>query len=389
MLQLLVIGILFSYCSYEPRGLADDYGVFDELAEISDWDFWGIDAVFQGLPTLLLDEGWVKNATFDSATLVRNGIRPENIALRRMFTSGLTRLSALRVICASHGLGFCCSEDGTVIISTNEIARRQWQNTFEQPTIATLSSPDISVRRRATFLMGYFPGDDKTRAHLLDVSLQDGDLDIRCNAAFALGICDAPSLLAVQKLVERARDPNPTMRWVSLFSLSLLGTHGEDALATMIGNEDLPIASAAAEALRYKGLCSARLRKEILRAAVSRLEDDSLGNSEETYLMSVASALAAIDDGQLDSTAVDLLKHTSRSSRILAMMAIAARGSRCEVDLDELVPMLDSIDPVEKKWACNAVWMARSETLDATDLLEKAMSSEDEDTRHYAKNALV
>ena len=153
MLQLLVIGILFSYCSYEPRGLADDYGVFDELAEISDWDFWGIDAVFQGLPTLLLDEGWVKNATFDSATLVRNGIRPENIALRRMFTSGLTRLSALRVICASHGLGFCCSEDGTVIISTNEIARRQWQRTLSNHQSLTCDYISLKLRNILSFVV--------------------------------------------------------------------------------------------------------------------------------------------------------------------------------------------------------------------------------------------
>lgn len=391
---IFAIAVLFAILNLGPDGLrttalGHESTIFEEMQQVSDWDFiGGMDAVMQGIPLVLTDEGWVESAKVDRVALGRCGTRLENISLQPCKTSGLTRLSAVRSLCAAHGIGFFGTGNRQIAISTQSISDQAWRDSFQPPDREMLVSTNVLIRRRAVFLAAYFPAHDVVDCELLTSLLRDPDLDVRCNAAFAIPALGAVTAKTIEELATGAQSENSTMRWACCFALGRLGQKGENALLAVIEHGELPAAKNAADAFCNRGLSAARCQAKLIQGAVSRFTSNKLNDQEREYLKTVADALSQIDDGELDSLAIELTSGTSPVGRMLGLMAIASQGPRCELDMDRLAPMLESTDPIEQKWAVFAVWMTRNNTLSSMAAIEKALLADDPNTKSWARHIL-
>lgn len=115
------------------------------------------------------------------------------------------------------------------------------------PLLGALGDPDPSVRHYLAFTLGFFD-DPRVTEPLLGLFRSDGDVDVRCAAAEALGRRE--TMEAIDPLLAALGGTDPRVRQSSAYALGLIGDpRAREALEKAKGDSDELVRFFAEDAL--------------------------------------------------------------------------------------------------------------------------------------------
>ncbi|MFH1277651.1 MAG: HEAT repeat domain-containing protein [Candidatus Eisenbacteria bacterium] len=171
-------------------------------------------------------------------------------------------LALLLTVVASSALAETKEEEavrylGTMIVSVREendpmrnrmfIKLRVVGDPAVGPLLGALEDPDPAVRHYLAFTLGFFD-DPRVTEPLLGLFRSDGDIDVRCAAAEALGRRE--TMEAVDPLLQALGESDPRVRQSSAYALGLIGdSRARESLEKAKGDSDELVRFFAEEAL--------------------------------------------------------------------------------------------------------------------------------------------
>lgn len=344
-----VITCEFTEQEVRPLAANDAGGTLDIMRQLRERSNFraaggGPDANAGGLAFFLASqEGWKIPTVVDEAGLRRIGVDLNRIPLpERLESSGISRRSSLRFVLDLLGIAYYVERDKGLVFSTKHTARVLWQEQLGKVMPENLQADSIDLRREAAFAMGFWHIDPDSGVNDLIAALDDSDRDVRFDAAFALGELGHQAEKSIDALCRIVKSDDLTLRQGAAYALAKIGPSAIEELLGFIDDPDSAISLAGIDGLRFMGSAGNDAVPALIAAGirVSRKAQYRDKDGICKICRNIGSALSQIEMGDAVVPLRELFKSDEPELRSFAAFAIGEIGSQaisCEKELQILL----------------------------------------------------
>ena len=365
--------------------------VISELDREGDLDFMGHPVSFGGFVyTLESDLSWQIPTIVDERALDDHGVYLHKIVIPQVHAGGVRRGSSLRFILDIAGISYYVDGNQHLIVTTKRIARVKWQTQLKEPHLDDLSAASLRRRRETVFAAGWWHVDPAIWTAPLIVALQDEDIDVQFDAAYALGEFGPQGSKAIDGLVAMLRSKQPALRVAAAYALGKIGPAAIMSLLDRIDDPNPDVAMAAAWAFAVMGSVGCDAVPALMKAGQRHAFPHPPRQIEELSLhcRAIATAVSRLDLGPAVPALNNLLKSDHAEVRSFGAFTIGEIGPRAQACTSELIGLLSDESTLVRRYAAQALARLSLPSETETAQLEAAMLDPDRTVQQWAAEAL-